>query len=120
MPALPISVMNTRIAPGAFQDRDADCPLCIVAWPMLMVGGILGITVMVAVDDTELPDLPFAVSVYVAVAAGVTVVEPEAATAPTPGDMVTLLTFVVVQVKVAVSPASIEDLLVLKELIIGE
>ena len=90
-----------------------------MAWLMLMVGGILGITVMVTVDDTGLPDLPFATSVYVLVAAGVTVVEPEAATDPTPGDMVTLLAFVVVQVRVTVSPASIEDLLALKELITG-
>ena len=51
--------------------------------------------------------------------AGVTVVEPEVATIPTPGDIVTLLAFVVVQVRVAVSPASIEALLALKELIMG-
>jgi hypothetical protein len=56
----------------------------------------------------------------VVVVAGVIVVEPEAATVPTPGDIVTLLAFVVVQVRIAVSPASIEDLLALKELITGE
>ncbi len=49
-----------------------------------------------------------------------TVVEPEAATAPTPGDIVTPLAFVVVQVKIAVSPASIEDSLALNELINGD
>ena len=53
------------------------------------------------------------------VAVGVTVVEPEAATVPTAGDMVALLAFVVVQVRIAVSPASIEDLLALNELITG-
>ena len=53
------------------------------------------------------------------VAVGVTVVEPEAATVPTPGDIVTLLVLVVVQVSIAVSPASIEDLLALNELIEG-
>ena len=52
--------------------------------------------------------------------AGVTVVEPEAATIPTPGDIVTLLAFVVVQLRIAVSPTSIEDLLALNELITGE
>ena len=52
-------------------------------------------------------------------AVGVTVVEPEAATVPTPGDIVTLLALVVVQVSIAVSPASIEDLLALNELIEG-
>jgi hypothetical protein len=53
------------------------------------------------------------------VAVGVTVVEPEAATEPTPGDIVTLLALVVFQVRIAVSPSSIEDLLVLNELITG-
>ena len=52
-------------------------------------------------------------------AAGVTVVEPEAATVPVPGDIVALLAFVVVQVRIAVSPASIVDLLALNELIMG-
>ena len=52
--------------------------------------------------------------------AGVTDVEPEMATAPISGDIVTLLVFVVVQVSIAVSPASIEDLLALNELITGE
>ena len=52
--------------------------------------------------------------------AGVTVVEPEEATFPTPGDIVTLVALVVVQVRIAVSPDSMDDLLVLKELIIGE
>ena len=51
--------------------------------------------------------------------AGVTVVEPEAATEPTPGDMVTLLVLVVFQVSTTVSPTSIEDLLALNELITG-
>jgi hypothetical protein len=46
-------------------------------------------------------------------------VEPEVATEPTPGDMVTLLVLVVFQVRVAVSPSSIEDLLALNELITG-
>jgi len=77
-------------------------------------------TVMVAVDDAELSDFPLATSVYVVVVAGVTVVEPEAATVPMLGDMVTLLALVVVQVRIAVSPVSIEDLLALKELITGE
>ena len=54
------------------------------------------------------------------VAAGVTVVEPEVATAPTSGDIVTLIAFVVVQVRIAVSPTSIEDLLAMNELITGE
>ena len=53
------------------------------------------------------------------VTVGVTVVEPEVATVPTSGDIVTLLAFVVVQVRMAVSPASKEDLLALKELIEG-
>jgi len=112
--------MDTWIAPGAFHERDVSCPFWIVVWPMLITGGILGMTVMVAVDDAELPDFPFATSVYVVVVAGVTVVEPEAATVPTPGDMVTLLALVVVQVRIAVSPVSTEDLLALKELITGE
>ena len=51
--------------------------------------------------------------------AGGTVVEPEAATEPTPGDMITLLALVVFQVRVAVSPSSMEDLLALNELITG-
>jgi len=51
--------------------------------------------------------------------AGVTDVEPETATAPIPGEMVTALVLVVVQVRTAVSPASIEDLLTLKKLITG-
>jgi len=49
----------------------------------------------------------------------VTVVEPEVATVPTSGDIVTLIAFVVVQVSMAVSPISMEDLLALNELIIG-
>ena len=53
------------------------------------------------------------------VTVGVTVVEPEVATIPTSGDIVTLLAFVVVQVRMAVSPVSKEDLLALKELIEG-
>ena len=63
VPKLPASLIDTRTAPGAFQESDVDCPLFIVAWPTLMVGGILGITVMVAVDEAGFPDLPFAVSV---------------------------------------------------------
>ena len=63
MPTLPTSVISTRIAPGAFQERDVDCPFFIVGWLILMVGDTLGLTVMVAVDDTELPDLLFATSV---------------------------------------------------------
>ena len=51
---------------------------------------------------------------------GVTDVEPETATAPISGDIVTLLVFVVVQARTAASPASIEDLLALNELITGE
>jgi hypothetical protein len=86
----------------------------------MRVGGILGITVMVVVADTGLPDLLLAVSVYMVVVVGVAVVEPEAATAPTPGDILTLLAFVVFQVSTAVSPASIEDLLTLKEFMTGD
>jgi hypothetical protein len=55
----------------------------------------------------------------VVVALGVTVVEPEAATVPTPGDMVTALVLVVVQVRIAVCPESMEDIFALKELITG-
>jgi hypothetical protein len=55
----------------------------------------------------------------VVVVVGVTVVEPEAATEPTPGDIVMLLALVVFQVRIAVSPSSIEDLLVLNDLITG-
>ena len=51
--------------------------------------------------------------------AGVTDVEPEVATAPMSGDMVTLLVFVVVQVRRVASPTSIEDLLAVNELITG-
>ncbi len=46
--------------------------------------------------------------------------EPDTATAPTSGDIVTLLVFVVVQARIAVSPTSIEDLLALNELITGK
>jgi hypothetical protein len=55
----------------------------------------------------------------VVVVVGVTVVEPEAATEPTPGDMITLLALVIFQVRVVVSPCSMEDLLALNELITG-
>jgi len=61
--ALPISEIQTITAPGAFQERDAVCPLCILDWVTLMLGGTLGITVTVVVDDAELPDLAFATSV---------------------------------------------------------
>ena len=50
---------------------------------------------------------------------GVTVVEPEAATVPTPGDMFTLEALVVVQVSTTVSPDCMVDLLALKELIVA-
>jgi hypothetical protein len=53
------------------------------------------------------------------VAVGVTVVEPEAATVPTPGDIDTPVVLVVVQVSTTVSPISIEDLLAVNELIEG-
>lgn len=115
----PISVIDAWIAPGAFQDSKVDWLLCIVVWLMLISGGILGITVMVTVDDAVLPDLPFASKVYVVVEAGVIDVEPETATAPTSGDTVTPLVFVVAQVRVVVSPTSMEDLLALNELITG-
>ena len=45
--------------------------------------------------------------------------EPEVATDPTSGDMVTLLALVVVQVRTTVSPLSIDDLLELNELTTG-
>ena len=45
--------------------------------------------------------------------------EPEVATEPTSGDIVTLLALVVVHVRIAVSPLSIEDLSALNELITG-
>jgi hypothetical protein len=63
MPTLPTSLIVTWLAPGAFQESDVDCPLFIVSWPMLMVGDILGLTAIVIVDDTGLPDLPFVVNV---------------------------------------------------------
>ena len=50
---------------------------------------------------------------------GVTDVEPEAATVPIAGEMVTLTAFVVVQVSTAVSPASRDVLLALNALITG-
>jgi len=53
------------------------------------------------------------------VEAGVTDVEPEAATVPIPGEIVTLAAFDVAQVNTAVSPASIEALLALNELTTG-
>ena len=45
--------------------------------------------------------------------------EPEAATDPTSGDIVTLLALVVVQVRIAVSPLSMEALLAPNELTTG-
>jgi hypothetical protein len=83
------------------------------------VGGILGVTVIIAEEVTGLPELPVAVSVYVVVLPGLTVVEPEVPTAPTSGVMVTLLALEVVQVKVAVWPRSIVGIFVVKELITG-
>jgi hypothetical protein len=61
-PTLPTLLIVTPMAPGAFQESDVDCPLFIVFWPMLMVGGILSLTAIVIVDDAGLPDLPFAVN----------------------------------------------------------
>jgi hypothetical protein len=74
---------------------------------------------MVVEAVTVLPELPVADKVYVVVLPGVTVVEPDVPTAPIPGDMVTLLVLVVVQVRVTVWPTSTDDALALKELITG-
>ena len=63
MPASVTSLMDTWTAPRAFQEIDVNFPLFIVVWLMLIVGSILGMTVIVAVDDAELPDCPFATSV---------------------------------------------------------
>ena len=86
---------------------------------MLNVGGTLGITFIAVEAVTVLPELPVADRVYIVVCAGVTVVEPDVPTAPIPGVIVTLLAFVVVQVRVTVCPTSIDDALALKELIAG-
>jgi hypothetical protein len=78
-----------------------------------------GITVTVDEDDTGLPVLPVAVSAYDVVADGVTVVDPEVPTVPIPGDMLTLLALLVVQVSVTVWPSSTEGKFALNELITG-
>jgi hypothetical protein len=57
--------------------------------------------------------------VYVVVFAGVTVVDPLAATVPIPGEMVTLMALVVVHVSVTVWPASIVERLAVNESITG-
>jgi hypothetical protein len=101
-PKVPAPLINTCTAAGAFQDSDVDRPLCILIWAALMPGGMRGRTVTVAEDDTGLPLLPVAVSVYAVVANGVTVVEPVVPTVPMPGDRLTLLALLVVQVRVTV------------------
>ena len=63
--------------------------------------------------------MPVAVRVYDVVDAGVTVVEPDVPTVPMPGDMLTLLALLVVQVRVTVWPSSTEGRFALKELITG-
>ncbi len=108
------------MAPGAFHVMTVVCPFCILDWPAVMPGGILGLTVIVRVDVTDVPELPLAVNVYVVVEAGVIEVLPVDATVPMPGTMFTLLVLIVFQVNIAVSPASIVCLLTLKELITGE
>lgn len=118
-PKDPAPVINTCTAAGAFQDNVVDCPLCILVWAALMPGGMRGITVTVDEDDTGLPVLPVAVSVYDVVADGVTVVDPEVPTVPIPGDMFTLLALLVVQVSVTVWPSSTEGKFALNELITG-
>jgi hypothetical protein len=62
-------------------------------------------TVTVALAVTVLL-LPVAVSVYVVVLAGVTLLCPEAATSPMPLSMLTELAFVVAQLKFALAPAA--------------
>jgi hypothetical protein len=112
-------VMATFAAPGASQDMYVDCPLRIVACPILMPGSALGLTVTVVVLDTWSPDLPFADMVYVVVPVGVTDVEPDAPTVPMFGEIVTLTAFDVVQCRTAVSPMPMEALSELNELITG-
>ena len=118
-PKEPTPLINTCAAEGAFQDSVVDCPPCILAWAALMPGGMRGSTVTVAEEDTGLPVLPVAVRVYDVVVVGVTVVEPDVPMAPMPGDMLTLLALLVVQVRVTVWPSSTEGKFALKELITG-
>ena len=80
--------------------------------PVMLVGeaervavGVSVCTVMVAVE-VAVPLLPVAVRVYWVVEDGVTVVDPEAATAPMPGSIETEVALTVVQVRVAGFPAT--------------
>jgi hypothetical protein len=118
-PKDPAPLINTCTAAGAFQDSAVDCPLCILDWAALMPGGMRGRTVTVAEDDTGLPLLPVAVSVYAVVTDGVTVVEPVVPTVPMSGDILTLPALLVVQVRVTVWPSSTWAKFALKELITG-
>src|SRR5580704_295631 len=70
------------------------------------------------VDPWAVPPAPWAVAVYVVVVLGVTLVEPLAGNAPSPG-MLTEVALVVVQLRTAVAPLAIVLGLALKEIVGG-
>jgi hypothetical protein len=63
-PKLPASEMVTFVAPGAFQARVVDLPLCMVDLPTIMVGAAHGLTVTAATELAGVvPEAPVAVRV---------------------------------------------------------
>jgi hypothetical protein len=83
----------------------------VAAWPMptnvgdavkLMLGPLLTVTVAWLVN---VPPGPVAVSVYVVVCSGWTMVDPESGCEPTPLSIVTVVAFVVFQISVEFWPA---------------
>jgi hypothetical protein len=96
--------MRTEVAPVVVHVSVADSPCAIDGGdtPIVAVGG--GSTTVSTVDDVTDAVVLVAVIVYVAVAAGLTVNEPVAATTPIPWLIVTVVAFVVAQESVADCP----------------
>ena len=88
------------------------------AWMFEMTGGFAALTVIV-VCAVAVPLALAAVSVYVVVAAGVTEVEPDTATDPTPESIVTLVAPAVFQLRVLLCPVTIAAGDAVKEEIVG-